>query len=101
MTEETFAKGKQSFMSVEQNKALIKAFLARAFRGHKVQDDEDIFALGFVSSLFAMELVIFVEKTFGITIENEDLDLENFRTVSALAAFIERKSGNIDLSARL
>jgi acyl carrier protein len=69
----------------------IQAFIAKFFQHVELQDDEDIFALGFINSLFAMQLVLFVESEFGITVENEDLDLDNFRTLNAIAHFIERK----------
>ncbi len=69
----------------------LKAFLSRFFRQHDLQPDEDIFALGFVNSLLAMQLVNFVEKEFGITVEDEDLDLDNFRTLAAIDALVERK----------
>jgi len=71
--------------------ARIKGFLSRFFRQHDLQPDEDIFALGFVNSLLAMQLVNFVEKEFGVTIEDEDLDLANFRTLAAIDALIVRK----------
>jgi len=38
-----------------------------------VNDDEDLFAAGLVNSLFAMQLVLFVEKKFSIKVENQDL----------------------------
>ncbi len=69
----------------------VRAFIERFFRGHPVGDDEDIFASGFVNSMFAMQLVTFVESTFGITIESDDLELDNFRSVRAIAALVERK----------
>jgi acyl carrier protein len=74
-----------------ETKEKIKGFLAKFFQNYDLQEDEDIFALGFVNSLFAMQLVTFVEKEFEISIENEDLDLDNFRTINALAGLIERK----------
>jgi acyl carrier protein len=48
----------------------------------------------FAEALFAMEMVLFVEKEFSLTVENADLDPDNFRSVSALAAFVERKTGS-------
>jgi acyl carrier protein len=71
----------------------LREFTSRFFRGHDLRDDEDIFAAGFVNSLFALQLVQFVETEFGITVENEDLDIDNFRTFSAIAALVERKRG--------
>ena len=75
------------------NKARIRTFLARFFQNHELKDDEDIFSLGFVNSMFAMQLVLFVEKEFQITIEDEDLDFENFRTIDALDQLVQRKTG--------
>lgn len=76
---------------MDERKTKIKEFLARFFRNHKLEDEEDIFALGFVNSLLAMQLVNFVEKEFDISIEDDDLDLDNFRTVTNIDALIERK----------
>jgi len=76
---------------MNDRKTQIKGFLSRFFRNHELTDDEDIFALGFVNSLLAMQLVQFVEKEFSITVEDDDLDLDNFRTVNAIDALIERK----------
>lgn len=73
-------------------KSKIKNFLAQYFCTHELQDDENIFALGFVNSMFAMQLVLFIEKEFEITIENEDLDLENFRSINAMVNLLERKT---------
>jgi len=70
----------------------IRAFLARHIQNIELQDEDDIFALGFVNSLFAMQLVLFVENEFGVTIENEDLDIDNFRSIKAIAGLIERKT---------
>ncbi|WP_375491410.1 acyl carrier protein [uncultured Nostoc sp.] len=72
--------------------AKIKSFLAKFFGHHDLQPDEDIFALGFVNSMFAMQLVLFVEQEFQITIENDDLEFENFRTINSIVNLIERKT---------
>jgi acyl carrier protein len=76
---------------MDEIKGKVKAFLTRFFRKHELEDDEDIFALGFVNSLFAMQMVMFLEKEFGIRIENEDLDLENFKSINTILKLIERK----------
>ncbi len=79
---------------MEDIRTKIQAFIAKFFQHVELQDDEDIFALGFINSLFAMQLVLFVESEFGIVVENEDLDLDNFRTLNAIAHFIERKTAS-------
>jgi methoxymalonate biosynthesis acyl carrier protein len=78
---------------MDQTQLKIKEFLSRFFKSHDLQPDEDIFSLGFVNSLLAMQLVAFVEKEFGIRVEDADLDLDNFRTVSSIASLVERKQG--------
>jgi acyl carrier protein len=76
------------------NKPQIREFLSRFIQNHDLQDNDDIFALGFVNSLFAMQLVAFVEQTFGITIEDSDLDLDNFRSITAISNLVQRKTQN-------
>ena len=70
----------------------IKKFLSQFFGNHDLQDDEDIFALGFVNSMFAMQLVLFIEKEFEIAIENEDLEFDNFRSINSMVSLVERKT---------
>jgi acyl carrier protein len=71
----------------------IHRFVQRALRHEELADDEDIFGSGLVNSLFAMELVTFLEGTFGFEVESEDLELDNFRTVDRMAALVARKTG--------
>lgn len=78
---------------MDQTQAKIKEFLSRFFKNHDLQPEEDIFALGFVNSLLAMQLVAFVEKEFGVRVEDEDLDLDNFRSIQAISNLVARKSG--------
>ena len=77
---------------MDDRKTKIKEFLSRFFRNHDLADDEDIFALGFVNSLLAMQLVNFVEKEFKITVDDDDLDLDNFRTIDSIDRLVARKS---------
>jgi acyl carrier protein len=77
---------------MDQVKEKLRAFIARYLGGHTLGDDDQIFAAGFANSMFAMQLVAFVEKEFGIAIANEDLELENFSSIAAMAALVERKN---------
>lgn len=81
--------------AMDSTKTKIREFLSRFFRSHELQDGEDIFALGFVNSLLAMQLVAFVEKEFSITIGDEDLDLDNFRSIDAISELIKRKQNPV------
>ena len=68
-------------------------FMAHAFGGRQFGNEEDIVSLGFGSSLFAMQLVMFIEREFAIEIVGEDLQESNFRNVSAMAALVCRRLG--------
>jgi methoxymalonate biosynthesis acyl carrier protein len=74
-------------------KTRIRAFLGRFFNASDLADNEDMFAAGRVNSLFSLQLVMFLEKEFGAKIENQDLSIDNFRTVDAIAALVQRKGG--------
>ncbi|MEI5103011.1 acyl carrier protein [Streptomyces sp. PmtG] len=78
----------------------VREFISAKFPQITLADDEDIFALGFVNSLFAMELVMFVEKTFGVRVPNEELNLDNFRTLDAMAALVRGITEGARLSAK-
>lgn len=54
-------------------------------------DSDNIFAMGFVNSLFAMKLVNYIEQEFGITVDNDDLEISNFSSVDRIAQYIEGK----------
>ncbi|MEU9124683.1 acyl carrier protein [Streptomyces sp. NPDC048506] len=55
-----------------------------------LEHDQDIFAVGGMSSLFAMQLVVHLEKTYAVTISGADLMLDNFRTVDAMVRLVRR-----------
>jgi len=57
-------------------------FVRGRYPDAQISGSDDIFALGFVNSLFAMELVMFIEKEFAVTIPNGELQIDNFRTPS-------------------
>jgi acyl carrier protein len=78
-------------MTTALHRQKITAYLTRFFPGHALAHDDDIFSLGFVTSMFALQLVNFVEHEFGVTIANEDMQLEYFRTIDTLTALVERK----------
>ncbi|MGW1507246.1 acyl carrier protein [Streptomyces mirabilis] len=59
------------------------------------EPEADLFASGAVSSLFAMELVVFVESTFGVEVGGSDLAMDNFRTVRSMTSLVTRlRSGD-------
>lgn len=76
---------------MSDTKSKVKNFILMMGKLKKLKDDDDIFQLGFFPSLFAVQLVMFVEKEFGITIPNEDLDIDKFRSVNSITQLIGEK----------
>lgn len=55
-------------------------------------DNEDSFLeKGIIDSTGVLELVMFLEEEYGLTIDDEELIPENLDSVKALDAFIQRK----------
>jgi len=79
--------------SSSQIRTSLRQFLANYIRTQDFDDSQDIFKSGYVNSLFAMQLVLHVEGSFGITVENEDMDIANFNSVDALTRFVGSKLG--------
>jgi methoxymalonate biosynthesis acyl carrier protein len=77
----------------------IREFLLPHFRGHELRDDDDIFGLGYVNSLFAMQLVLFVEREFRISVRSAGLEFEQIRSVDALVRLVAAKTVDTPVSA--
>jgi acyl carrier protein len=72
-------------------KQKVRQFFNRFFKNKDIGDDDNIFELGFVNSLFSMQLVMFLEKEFSLEITNEDLDINNFNSLKAICDFVQSK----------
>ncbi len=60
----------------------------------EIQEDEPLFGEGLgLDSLDALELVVAIEKLFGVVIENEDQGKEAFVSLRALALYIQQEVG--------
>jgi acyl carrier protein len=76
-------------------KEIIQSFIAENFlfssRGFELGDDESLLAAGVIDSTGVLELVLFVEETFDIQVENHEIIPDNFDSVNNLQRYIERK----------
>jgi len=70
-------------------KSKIKEYLMRSVRNYEIKDDYNIFELGIVHSLFTIQLIMFIEKNFGIELEDEELDIEKIKTVNDMVELIK------------
>lgn len=57
---------------------------------NNILTDTDLFKGGYVNSLFALEIVMYLEKEFKIKMKNKDITEKNFKTVEAIAETVEK-----------
>jgi len=57
------------------------------------EDHENIFALGFVNSMFAMKLLNYIESEFGLRVDNDDININNFRSVDNMVLLVNKMKG--------
>ncbi|WP_229074958.1 phosphopantetheine-binding protein [Actinoplanes sp. DH11] len=69
----------------------IRAFVLTQTPGSVVDDDDDLFASGLVNSLFAVQLVLWLEQTFGLRVESQELVLTTFATIDSIGDFVAGK----------
>ena len=60
--------------------------------GREVPDDYQLIENGVLTSLQTVELVTFLEDRFGIFVEDEEFDEENFGSVEAIASLVTSKT---------
>jgi len=58
-----------------------------------IADDEPLFAGGIgLDSIDALEIAVMLESEFGIRVKNETSARDNFRSIAALADFVEQRT---------
>ena len=74
-----------------------------ALRAHVVQSyavgtdvgeldaDHDLLVSGLVDSMGVMEIIGFVEETFGVVVEDDEIVPENFRSLRAMSDYVAAK----------
>lgn len=81
-----------SVNALDALEAELLAFLTER-TGMHLGPEDDLFATGTVSSLFAMQLVVHVEQAYGVVVGGDDLKLDHFRSARAMAALVARLRG--------
>jgi acyl carrier protein len=79
-------------MSIENQ---VKTYILENFlfsnNGYELAEDASFLEEGIVDSTGVLELVMFVEETYNITVQDEEIVPENFDSVAQLTAYIRRK----------
>jgi acyl carrier protein len=77
-------------MAVEVEEFIVREIaLGRGIES--VSHDRDLLADEVIDSLGITELISFLEAQYGISVADDDLAPENFRSVDSIVAFVEKK----------
>lgn len=72
--------------------AKIRTYIAQNLlfsdNGFTYDDDASFLEEGIIDSIGVLELVLFVEETFGLTVPDQEITPDNFDSVRKLANFI-------------
>jgi len=72
-------------------RARMKRVIVDSLRPEEIGDEEALFGEGLgLDSVDALELVLGIEREFGVRIGNDEMDRSAFSTVATLSAFVER-----------
>jgi acyl carrier protein len=82
-------------MQANSSYLAIRGFIVEnLFLGADTQfgDDDSLLEAGALDSTGVMELVEFLEESYSIKIDNNEISPENFETVNRIVAFVARKA---------
>ncbi len=70
---------------------VVKNYISERIDLEDLSEKINIFEAGLVNSLFAIELMTFLEQAFAIKIGMDDLDMANFQSISSITDFVQKK----------
>jgi acyl carrier protein len=56
-----------------------------------VDPDVDVFDVGAMDSMVFVRLLVELEREFGVTVKVDDLQLDDFRTVTRVTEFVDKR----------
>lgn len=77
-------------MPEDERKQAIRALFADQMMIETGSDEEDLIRSGALDSLRLVELLMFLEDRFGLRVLMEELEIEDLRSVAAIARTVER-----------
>ena len=57
----------------------------------ELDEEQDLLDSGLVNSLGVIQLVVFIQKYFGIDVPHSDVTIENFQSVKHIGAYVEAR----------
>lgn len=60
-------------------------------QSYPYSDEDSLLENGILDSMNVMELVVFLEESMGVQVEDHEINPDNFDSVNYLAAYVRRK----------
>ena len=80
----------------------IRKYIAETFlfsdNGFNMSDDVSFLDEGIIDSMGVLELIMFTEETFNISVDDDEIKPENFDSVNKLYDYIQRKTSESVIS---
>lgn len=79
-------------MREEEIRSKVEDFFSKFSKRRDIDPDQDVFSMGFANSLFAMQMILFIEKEFNLSVDNQDLTSDSLRTLNGICRYIAEKT---------
>ncbi|GGP76092.1 acyl carrier protein [Saccharothrix coeruleofusca] len=83
--------GTKQVVSYDEVHQQVREYVLGLVGVSELDGDRELITEHVVDSVAAIQMVDFVERTFGIEVEDEDLELANFNTVNGLTRLVAEK----------
>ena len=78
-------------MEQQEIKERIYQFLTKLKKADGLEYDTELFKSKYITSLFALQIVQFIEKEFHIKLGRKDITEASFHTINAMAELVHQR----------
>lgn len=79
----------------DQIRHYLEARLPSDHKGTQLTDNTLLLEQKIIDSIGMLEMIFFIQETFGIEVPDEDISPDHFDTINKLAAYIESRTSGI------
>lgn len=80
---------------MENTQEIVKDYVSRELvddgKEVEIKEEENLLANGIMDSLGILKLVSFIEQKFDVQVPDEDITVQNFRSLKDIASYLENK----------
>lgn len=81
----------ESAIVAEEAEPRVLEILRAGLEAEEVGPETDVLESGLLDSVTFVDLLVRLEEAFGVEVEVDEVELEDFRTARAIAAFLARR----------